>query len=56
MFLLLGTLKLILFGFVIVAVLAVLLLKKMKKRNQISQSQGVIRSLTSFKYHALMES
>lgn len=55
-FLLMGTLKLVLFGVVIVVILVILILKRIKKRTRLSQSQGVIRSLVSFKYHALMES
>ena len=54
-FLLMGTLKLVLFGFVLLIVIGIFVLKACKHRNKLNQSQGVIRSLTSFKYHALME-
>ena len=54
-FLLLGTLKLVLFGIVLVLLVGILVWKCMKDRNKRMLSKEVIRSLTSFRYHALMD-
>lgn len=54
-FLLLGTLKLVLFGIVLVLLVGILVWKCLKDHNKRTLSKEVIRSLTSFRYHALIE-
>lgn len=52
--LILGSIKMLLFGLVLVILLIALALKHIKFLRQKEVTQGVIRSLASFKYHALM--